>query len=109
MAFSSCPRKLEDKINSGKSLVGLVWLVVYTVMIMICFWRGAGPLLASLVIRGTFDGSSSMQMQQVRYFLALCQECNFTRAARRCAVTQPTLSIAIRQLETKLSSSLFQT
>ena len=48
-----------------------------------------------------------MQMHQVRYFLALCQECNFTRAARRCAVTQPTLTIAIRQLETELGGSLF--
>ncbi len=48
-----------------------------------------------------------MQMQQVRYFLALCQERNFTRAARRCAVTQPTLTIAIRRLEAELGGSLF--
>jgi hypothetical protein len=48
-----------------------------------------------------------MQMHQVRYFLALCQERNFTRAARRCAVSQPTLTIAIRQLETELGGSLF--
>ena len=26
-----------------------------------------------------------MQMQQIRYFLALCEERNFTRAAGRCA------------------------
>ena len=49
-----------------------------------------------------------MQMQQVQYFLALCQECNFTRAARRCAVTQPTLTVAIRQLEAELGGSLFK-
>ena len=49
-----------------------------------------------------------MQMQQVRYFLALCQERNFTRAARRCAVTQPTLTTAIRQLEAELGGSLFK-
>jgi hypothetical protein len=49
-----------------------------------------------------------MQMQQVRYFLALCQEYNFTRAARRCAVTQPTLTIAIRQLEAEFGGSLFK-
>jgi len=29
----------------------------------------------------------TMQMQQVRYFLALCEELNFTRAARRCGVS----------------------
>jgi Bacterial regulatory helix-turn-helix protein, lysR family len=49
-----------------------------------------------------------MQMQQVQYFLALCQERNFTRAARRCAVTQPTPTIAIRQLETEFGGSLFK-
>jgi Bacterial regulatory helix-turn-helix protein, lysR family len=49
-----------------------------------------------------------MEMQQVRYFLALCGERNFTRAARRCAVTQPTLTIAIRQLEAELGGPLFK-
>lgn len=33
-----------------------------------------------------------MQMHQVRYFLALCEELNFTRAARRCGVSQPSLT-----------------
>jgi Bacterial regulatory helix-turn-helix protein, lysR family len=49
-----------------------------------------------------------MNLKQVRYFLALCEECNFTRAAERCAVTQPTLTIAIRQLEAELGGSLFK-
>src|SRR5262245_59973986 len=35
-----------------------------------------------------------MQMQQVGYFLALCEEVNFTRAARRCGVSQPSLTTA---------------
>ncbi len=30
-----------------------------------------------------------MQMQQVRYFLALCEELNFTRAARPAASRNP--------------------
>ena len=35
-----------------------------------------------------------MQMHQVSYFLALCEELNFTRAARRCGVSQPSLTTA---------------
>lgn len=49
-----------------------------------------------------------MQMQQIRYFLALCEERNFTRAAGRCGVTQPSLTNAIIALERELGGSLFQ-
>ena len=48
-----------------------------------------------------------MQMHQVRYFLALCEELNFTRAARRCGVSQPSLTTAIRALERELGGALF--
>jgi len=34
-------------------------------------------------------------MQSVRYFLILCEELNFTRAAERCNVAQPSLTRAI--------------
>ncbi|MGT2466365.1 LysR family transcriptional regulator [Mesorhizobium atlanticum] len=33
-----------------------------------------------------------MEMQQVRYFLALSNTLNFTRAAEECNVTQPAFS-----------------
>ena len=49
-----------------------------------------------------------MQMHQVRYFLALCEERNFTRAARRCGVSQPSLTNAIIALERELGGALFQ-
>jgi DNA-binding transcriptional LysR family regulator len=49
-----------------------------------------------------------MEMHQIRYFLALCEELNFTRAARRCGVTQPSLTNAIRALEGELGGALFQ-
>jgi LysR family transcriptional regulator, hydrogen peroxide-inducible genes activator len=49
-----------------------------------------------------------MQMHQIRYFLALSDELNFTRAARRCGVSQPTLSIAIRAFEHQLGGPLFE-
>ena len=48
-----------------------------------------------------------MEMHQVRYFLALCEERNFTRAAKRCGVAQPSLTNAIKRLESQLSGTLF--
>ena len=48
-----------------------------------------------------------MEMHQVRYFLALAEELNFTRASERCNVTQPALSRAIKLLEEELGGLLF--
>src|SRR5581483_5631695 len=53
-------------------------------------------------------GSRSMEMHQVRYFLAVAQLLNFTRAAEECNVTQPSLTRAIRQLEEELGGDLFR-
>ena len=47
-------------------------------------------------------------MHQVRYFMALCDELNFTRAAQRCKVAQPSLTNAIKALEEELGATLFQ-
>jgi LysR family hydrogen peroxide-inducible transcriptional activator len=49
-----------------------------------------------------------MQLQEVRYFLAVLQERSFTRAARRCGVSQPSLTNAIRRLEQDLGGALFE-
>lgn len=49
-----------------------------------------------------------MQMHQIRYFLALCEERNFTRAAKRSGVAQPSLTNAILALERELGGRLFQ-
>jgi len=48
-----------------------------------------------------------MKMHQIDYFLALCEEGNFTRAARRCGVAQPSLTNAIKSLEATLGGALF--
>jgi DNA-binding transcriptional LysR family regulator len=48
-----------------------------------------------------------MELHQVRYFLALCKEKHFTRAAKHCGVSQPSLSNAIRRLEQELGGKLF--
>lgn len=47
-----------------------------------------------------------MELHQVRYFLALCQTLNFTRAAEACNVTQPALTRAIQRLEEELGGPL---
>jgi DNA-binding transcriptional LysR family regulator len=48
-----------------------------------------------------------MEMQQVRYFLALAKTLNFTRAAEAANVSQPALTRAIQQLEHELGGPLF--
>lgn len=48
-----------------------------------------------------------MEMQQIRYFVALAQMLNFTRAAEQCNVSQPALTRAIQQLEHELGGPLF--
>jgi LysR family hydrogen peroxide-inducible transcriptional activator len=49
-----------------------------------------------------------MEMHQIRYFLAVCETFNFTRAAERCNVTQPALTRAIQKLEVELGGLLFR-
>jgi len=49
-----------------------------------------------------------MEMHQIRYFLAVCETLNFTRAAERCNVSQPSLTRAIKFLEDELGGPLFR-
>jgi len=49
-----------------------------------------------------------MQMQQIRYFVTLCEQGNFTQAAKRCGVSQPSLTNAINALERELGGPLFR-
>lgn len=49
-----------------------------------------------------------MEMHQVRYFLCLARELNFTRAAEACNVSQPSLTRAITGLEAEFGGDLFR-
>lgn len=48
-----------------------------------------------------------MEMNQIRYFLAVCEHRNFTHAARASNVSQPSLTSAIKKLEEELGGALF--
>ena len=50
----------------------------------------------------------AVEMHQIRYFLAVCEALNFTRAAESCNVSQPSLTRAIKGLEDELGGPLFR-
>jgi DNA-binding transcriptional LysR family regulator len=48
-----------------------------------------------------------MDIRELRYFSAVFGERNLTAAARRCFVSQPSISVAITNLEAELGTTLF--
>ena len=48
-----------------------------------------------------------MEMNQIRYFLAVAELLNFTRAAEACNVSQPSLTRAVKLLEREFGGDLF--
>ena len=48
-----------------------------------------------------------MTLTQLEYTLAVAEEGNFTLAAEKCFVTQPTLSMQVQKLEEELGVKLF--
>ncbi|MDR2678159.1 MAG: hydrogen peroxide-inducible genes activator [Zoogloeaceae bacterium] len=49
-----------------------------------------------------------MTLTELRYIVALARELHFGRAAERCHVSQPTLSVAVKNLEKRLGVLLFE-
>lgn len=48
-----------------------------------------------------------MELQQIRYFLAVQKHGSFSRAAAECEVSQPALTIAVKKLEGEVGGALF--
>ncbi len=51
---------------------------------------------------------TTMTLTELRYIVTLAQERHFGRAAERCHVSQPTLSVAVKKLEDELETPLFE-
>jgi LysR family hydrogen peroxide-inducible transcriptional activator len=50
----------------------------------------------------------TMTLNDLRYVAAIAQERNFRRAAERCHITQPALSLALQKLEDELGVRIFE-
>lgn len=49
-----------------------------------------------------------MTLTELKYIVAVAQERHFGRAAERCFITQPALSLAIQKLEENLGTAIFE-
>lgn len=49
-----------------------------------------------------------MTLTELKYIITLAQERHFGRAAEKCYVSQPTLSVAVKKLESELNVAIFE-
>jgi LysR family hydrogen peroxide-inducible transcriptional activator len=49
-----------------------------------------------------------MQLRELQYIVAIAQERSFVRAAAKCFVSQPALSVALKNIEEELGVTLFE-
>ncbi len=49
-----------------------------------------------------------MTLNELRYLVAVAQQRNFGRAAQKCFISQPALSVAVQKLEEELGTTVFE-
>lgn len=48
-----------------------------------------------------------MELRQLDYFIAVCEELHVTNAAEKLGISQPTLSLQLRAMEAEMGTLLF--
>jgi LysR family transcriptional regulator, hydrogen peroxide-inducible genes activator len=60
------------------------------------------------MIGRTYKDVEKMSLTELKFIVAVAQERNFRRAAEKCFVSQPALSLAIKKLEEELNVIIFE-
>jgi DNA-binding transcriptional LysR family regulator len=94
-------------VESGRGWLGAAFIPsnTFTVSEIKLLNKTILTILAIVIIN---SGSHAMDLYQVRYFLTIAETGNFSRAAERLYLSQPSLSTGIKKLEQELGVALFE-
>jgi DNA-binding transcriptional LysR family regulator len=97
-----------DRIPGGETIgrKGCAFSALSARNLRNCDWRGFRATVYSFDVSSRVQRAQSMEIQQIRYFLAVSDTLNFTRAAELCNISQPALTRAIQALESELGGTL---